>query len=117
MKLSVSRLFFIVFLFIYLFIYLYIYYIYRAANFMHNINIIHRSFSPTSLFPCLAGCLSFFLPCPACFLVLPISWTCPFLCLLPTSFCLCLFPMPSAYSYHYSFSFIFRFKQSAYCTF
>ena len=82
---------------------------------MHNINIIHRSFSPTALFPYIAGCLSFSLPCPSCFLALPISsafclFTCPafFLalpisltcpCLLPSAyaFFLCLFPLPCAY--------------------
>ena len=85
---------------------------------MHNINIIHRPFSPTTLFPCLAGCLTFSLPCPVCFLALPISsafclFPCPayFLALpyflaSPVAFpfpCLalpvslpCLFPLPSA---------------------
>ena len=94
MKLSVSHLFFILFIFIYLFIY-----IYRAAKFMRNINIIPRSFSPTALFPSLAGCLSFSLPCPACFLALPISsgfclFPCPaYFCALPISLpCLCPCP-------------------------
>ena len=98
-----SFIFFIVFLFIYLF---------HAAKFMHNINIIHRSFSPTTLFPCLAGCLTFSLPCPDCFHALPISsafclFPCPalFPCLtcclsfslpsLPVSLP-CLLPLPSA---------------------
>ena len=80
---------------IYLFIYLF-----RAAKFMHNINIIHRSFSPTTLFPCLAGCLTFSLPCPAYFLALPYFLASPvafpFPCLaLPVSLP-CLFPLPSA---------------------
>ena len=85
---------------IYLFIYIFIY-LFRVANFMHNINIIHRSFSPTALFPCLVDCLSFSLHCPVCFLALPISLICPFLCLLPmpTSFCLCLLPMPFSSTY------------------
>ena len=67
---------------------------------MHNINIIHRSFPPTALFPCLAGCLSFSLPCPACFLDLPISsvfclFPCPaYFCALPISLP-CLFPCPA----------------------
>ena len=108
--------FFIIFLFIYLFIYLF-----RAANFMHNINIIHRSFSPTALFPCLAGCLSFSLPCPACFLALPIFLTCPFLCLLPmpTSFCLFLLPIPFSFAFCLFIPlFFFRIYiyKSAYCT-
>ena len=92
MKFSVSHLFFYCFP-IYLFIYLF-----RAANFMHNINIIHRSFFPTALphrlpflflaLPFLALPVSFpcLIPCPAYFLDLP----------MPTSFCLCLFPLPSA---------------------
>ena len=80
---------------IYLFIYLF-----RAAKFMCNINIIHRSFSPTALFPCLTGCLSFSLPCPACFLALPISsafslFPCPaYFCALPISLP-CPFPCPA----------------------
>ena len=92
MKFSVSLLFFS-YLFVYLFIYLF-----RAANFMHNINIIHRSFFPTALphrlpflflalpFFALAlpNCLPCLIPCPAYFLDLP----------MPTSFCLCLIPMP-----------------------
>ena len=79
---------------------------------MHNINIIHRSFSPTTLFPCLAGCLTFSLPCPAYFLcLLPVSLPClislprllPFLFLafpacflaLPIASAFCLFPCPA----------------------
>ena len=98
MKLSVSHFFFFFFS-IYIFIYLFIY-LFRAAKFMHTINIIHRSFSPTALFPCLAGCLSFSLPCPACFLTRPISSAfCLFPC--PVYFCAllislpCLFPCPA----------------------
>ena len=98
MKFSVSHLFFS-YLYIYFFIYLF-----RAANFMHNINIIHRSFFPTALphrLPCLSLALPYLslpclLPCPACFLALPNSLPC--LCLLPSAyaFFLCLFPLPSA---------------------
>ena len=77
MKFSVLIYFFYCFP-IYIFIYLF-----HAAKFMHNINMIHRSFSPTTLFPCLAGCLTFSLPCPACFHALPIS----------SAFC--LFPFPA----------------------
>ena len=96
MKFSVSHLFFYCFP-IYLFIYLFIY-LCRAANFMHNINIIHRSFFPTALphrlsflflalpFLALPVSLPCLIPCPAYFLDLP----------MPTSFCLCLFPLPSA---------------------
>ena len=87
--------FFIVFLFIYLFIYIFIY-LFRAANFMHNINIIHRSFFPTALphrlpflflalpFLALPVSLPCLIPCRAYFLDLPMH----------TSFCLCLLPMP-----------------------
>ena len=114
MKFSVSLLFF--YLFIYLFIYMYLF---RAANFMHNINIIHRSFFPTALphrLPFVFLALPFF--ALARFLALPNSLTCLptlpcpayayFLCLLPVSCpayscalpvslpCLCLFPLPSA---------------------
>ena len=86
---------FIFLLFSYLFIYLFIY-LFRAANFMHNINIIHRSFFPTALphrlpflflaLPLLALPVSLpcLIPCPAYFLDLP----------MPTSFCLCLLPLP-----------------------
>ena len=93
MKFSVSHLFF--YFFSYLFIYLFIY-LFRAANFMHNINIIHRSFFPTALphrlpflflalpFLALPVSLPCLIPCPAYLLNLPI----------PTSFCLCLLPMP-----------------------
>ena len=101
MKFSVSHLYFYcfpIYLFIYSFIHLFIYsfiylfiYLFRAANFMHSINIIHRSFFPTALphrLPFLFLALSVSLPClilcPAYFLVLP----------MPTSFCLCLLPMP-----------------------
>ena len=94
---------FSIYIFIYLFIYLYIY-LFRAAKFMHTINIIHRSFSPTALFPCLSGCLSFSLPClfpyPAYFLCfLPVSLPCLLLCpayflALPISMP-CLFPCPA----------------------
>ena len=82
--------FFIVFLFIYSFIYLFC-----AVNFMHNINIIHRSFFPTAVphrlpflflaLPFLARPVSLpcLIPCPAYFLDLP----------MPTSFCLCLLPV------------------------
>ena len=88
MKFSVSLLFFS-----YLFIYLF----FRAANFMHNINIIHRSFFPTALphrLPFLFLALPFF--ALACFLALPISLTCP--CLLPSAYALflCLCALPSA---------------------
>ena len=97
---------FIFFLFIYLFIYLF-----RAANFMHNINIIHRSFFPTALphrLPFLFLALPFF--ALARFLALPNSLPCLFpwpahayfllpysyayvLCLLPVSLpCLLLCP-------------------------
>ena len=87
------------FSFIYRFIYLLC-----AANFIHNINIIHRSFFPTAL-RCLTGFLSFFfslpylsLPClfpfPAYFLALPISLTCP--CLLPSAYAFFLLPFSSA---------------------
>ena len=61
---------------------------------MHNINIIHRSFPPTALFPCLAG--SFPFPC----LALPVSLICLFplhsacFLALPT-FVPCLFPFPA----------------------
>ena len=116
MKFSVSLFFFIVFLFIYLFIYLF-----RAANFMHNINIIHRSFFPTALpflflalpFLALPVSLPCLIPCPAYFLDLPMTTSyayflaClafPFPCLtfpcpacflaLPTSVP-CLFPCPA----------------------
>ena len=87
MKFSVSLLFFS-YLFVYLFIYLF-----RAANFMHNINIIHRSFFPTALphrLPFLFLALPFFA------LALPISLTCP--CLLPSAYALflCLCALPSA---------------------
>ena len=85
--------------FFYIFIYLFIY-LFRAAKFMHNINIIHRSFSPTALFTCLAGCLSFSLPCPAYFLcLLPVSLPCLLLC--PANFLAlnislpCLFHCPA----------------------
>ena len=104
MKFSVLIFFFYCFP-IYLFIY------FMLQKFMHNINIIHRSFSPTTLFPCLAGCLTFSLPCPACLHALPISsafclFPCPayFLALpyflaSPVAFpfpCLpCLFPCPA----------------------
>ena len=76
---------------IYLFIYLF-----RAANFMHNFNIIHRSFFPTALphrlpflylalpFLSLPVSLPCLIPCPAYFLDLPML----------TSFCLCLLHMP-----------------------
>ena len=73
MKFSVSLLFFSC-LFIYLFIYLF-----RAANFMHNINIIHRSFFPTALphrLPFLFLALPFF--ALAHFLALPNSLPCLF---------------------------------------
>ena len=75
---------FIFFLFIYSFIYLF-----RAANFMHNINIIHWSFFPTALphrlpFLFLAFLCPCLFPCPAYILDLP----------MPTSFCLCLIPLP-----------------------
>ena len=75
----------------YLFVYLF-----RSANFMHNINIIHRSFFPTALphrlpflflavpFLALPVSLPCLIPCPAYFLDLR----------MPTSFCLCLLPMP-----------------------
>ena len=108
MKLSVSDLFFIVSIFIYMFIYLFC-----AVNFMHNINIIHRSFFPTALphrlpflflaLPVLALPVSLpcLIPCPAYFLALPISLHCLCPCPayfldlpMPTSFCLCLLPMP-----------------------
>ena len=69
-------------------------------NFMHNINIIHRSFFPTAL-PHRLPFLFIALP----FLVLPVSLPCLILCttyfldlLMPTSFCLyafflCLLPI------------------------
>ena len=87
--------FFIVFLFIYFIFYLFIY-LFRAANFMHNINIIYRSFFPTALphrlpflflalpFLALPVSMPYLIPCPAYFLDLP----------MPTSLCLCLLPMP-----------------------
>ena len=78
---------FIVFLFIYLFIYLF-----RAANFMHNINIIHRSFFPTAL-PHRLPFLFLALP----FLALSVSLPCP--CLLPSTHAYFLLPMPSSYEY------------------
>ena len=86
---------FIFLFFSYLFIYLFIY-LFRAANFMHNINIIHWSFFATALphrlpflflaLPFLARPVSLpcLIPCPAYFLDLP----------MPTSFRLCLLPMP-----------------------
>ena len=93
--------FFIFFLFIYLFIYLFC-----AANFMHNINIIHWSFFPTALphrLPFLFLALPFF--ALACFLALPNSLPCLFplpahayfLLPMPYSFAyfLCLFPCPA----------------------
>ena len=91
MKFSVSLLFFS-YLFVYLFIYLF-----RAANFMHNINIIHRSFFPTALprrLPFLFLALPFF--ALACFLALPNSLPCT--CLLPSAYALflCLCALPSA---------------------
>ena len=66
-------------------------YLFRAANFMHNINIIHRSFFPTALphrLPFLFLALPFF--ALACFLALPTSVPCLFPCpafflALPTS--------------------------------
>ena len=98
MKLSVFHfLFFYFFLFIYLF---------RAANFMHNINIIHIHQLPFLALPVSLPCL---FRCPAYFLDLPcsspdaspIAFLRPFLSLtslcilhMPTSFCLCLFPLP-----------------------
>ena len=93
MKFSVSLLFFS-YLFIYLFIYSLIY-LFRAANFMHNINISHRSFFPTALphrLPFLFLALPFF--ALARFLALPISLTFP--CLLPSALFLCLCALPSA---------------------
>ena len=101
MKFSVSHLFFsyLLYIFIYLFIYLL-----RAANFMHNINIIHRSFFPTALphrLPCLSFPLPYLslpclIPCPAyAYFLLPMpSSYAYFLCLLPVSFP-CLFPCPA----------------------
>ena len=93
--------FFPIYIFIYLFIYLF-----RAANFMHNINIIHRSFFPTALphrFPCLSlpflalpVSLPCLIPCPAyAYFLLPMpSSYAYFLCLLPVSLP-CLFPCPA----------------------
>ena len=74
-----------------LFIDLYIYLC--AANFMHNINIIHRSFFPSAL-PCLTGCLSFSLP----FLSLPCLFPLPFLFPWPAH-AYFLLPMPTSYAY------------------
>ena len=91
MKFSVSLLFFS-YLFIYLFIYLF-----RAANFMHNINIIHRSFFPTALphrLPFLFLALPFF--ALARFLALPNSLPCLFPCPAHAYF---LLPMPYSYAY------------------
>ena len=94
---------FIFLFFSYLFIYLYIY-LFRAANFMHNINIIHRSFFPTALphrLPFLFLALPFF--ALACFLALPNSLPCLFpwpahayfLLPMPISSAFCLFPCPA----------------------
>ena len=91
MKFSVSLLFFS-YLFIYLFIYLF-----RAANFMHNINIIHRSFFPTALphrLPFLFLALPFF--ALARFLALPNSLPCLFPWPAHAYF---LLPMPYSYAY------------------
>ena len=104
MKFSVSHLFlFFSYLFIYLFIYLF-----RAANVMHNINIIHWSFFPTALphrlpflflalpFLALPNSLPCLFPWPAHAYFLPPMPTsyAYFLCLLPVSLP-CLIPCPA----------------------
>ena len=93
MKFSVSHLFFYFFpLFIYLFIYLFC-----AANFMHNIDIIHWSFFPTALphrLPFLFLVLPFF--ALACFLALPNSLPCLFPWPAHAYF---LLPMPYSFAY------------------
>ena len=81
---------FILLLFSYLFIYLFIY-LFRAANFMHHINIIHRSFFLTAL-PDRLPFLFLALP----FLALPVSLPCLIPCPAHAYF---LLPMPTSYAY------------------